>query len=640
MQSLNRGLSKVKPVLEKNENFKLISDRIPVVNRALKSTEKISKIAEKVQKTYMSFKPFIYDHNYIFVTNNLLEESNRLNHQDENRFGFVVEKICWRNYWINIQVPGLEKWSFPIIEGKSIGADLEVPYGDDRVLFRSEQRKKLGLVSKLNVDKNSLKQINSDLALIELMKVQVLKAKNRKVSNKYARGKPLKILLVGYNGSRNTGADARVEELIRQLRHILGDKNIELSIFTLNEELTQGYFKTVSQIKLPKFFHIKLDKEIQKNHMVVVCEGSMFKSKFANALTVMNAGALALATAQGKLAVAYGGEAGEMDEVLKPLVKEGCKDALIITRNKNSSEVLKKLGIDSKVATDTAWTFESDPIDVGRNILRSKGWQDGQHILALCPINPFFWPVKPNIPKLLAKPFNSSLKASHYSSIYFHKSDRDIPFKLDRYLDDIARAALRFTQNRDIHIIVVGSEMLDREPCEILSSKLGNVPKYISDEYDMYQLISILRNAEYMISSRYHAILTSMQAKVLSIGLSMDERIPNLMKDRNNENLSHHIDSDDIETRLFKSLEYVEKNKDLVRQNIDDCIVNNLHLMGKMGKDLMTYVEEKLPEFPINQELVHSNDFLEFLPPVSTNVANSLKLRDRRDTVFGAGFYQ
>ena len=33
-------------------------------------------------------------------------------------------------------------------------------------------------------------------------------------------GKPLRLLFAGYNGNRNTGADVRVQEMIRQVRKI------------------------------------------------------------------------------------------------------------------------------------------------------------------------------------------------------------------------------------------------------------------------------------------------------------------------------------------------------------------------------------------------------------------------------------
>lgn len=67
-------------------------------------------------------------------------------------------------------------------------------------------------------------------------------------------GEPIKMLLAGYAGTRNTGADVRVEEMIRQFRHLFSDEHLELSIFTLDPALTRGYFQTVKQIELPKIF--------------------------------------------------------------------------------------------------------------------------------------------------------------------------------------------------------------------------------------------------------------------------------------------------------------------------------------------------------------------------------------------------
>src|SRR5690349_5771411 len=100
--------------------------------------------------------------------------------------------------------------------------------------------------------------------------------------SKYEAGSPLKLLFAGYVGTRNTGADVRVEEMIRQFRTVLGDDNLELSIMTVNEELSAGYFRTVKQIQMPTVFPKFLFDECPKHHGVVACEGSMFKSKFAS----------------------------------------------------------------------------------------------------------------------------------------------------------------------------------------------------------------------------------------------------------------------------------------------------------------------------------------------------------------------
>ena len=41
-------------------------------------------------------------------------------------------------------------------------------------------------------------------------------------ARRWQPGEKLKLLFAGYNGTRNMGSDVRVEEMLRQIRHILG----------------------------------------------------------------------------------------------------------------------------------------------------------------------------------------------------------------------------------------------------------------------------------------------------------------------------------------------------------------------------------------------------------------------------------
>jgi len=115
---------------------------------------------------------------------------------------------------------------------------------------------------------------------------------------RWSPGKKLKLLFAGYNGARNMGSDARVEEMIRQLRHVLGAENVEFSVMSQNFQLTDGYFESTRQVHLPDIFPPFLAHEVPQHHGVVACEGSMFKSKFANALTTMMIGSLGIAAAE------------------------------------------------------------------------------------------------------------------------------------------------------------------------------------------------------------------------------------------------------------------------------------------------------------------------------------------------------
>src|SRR6202047_4809092 len=162
-------------------------------------------------------------------------------------------------------------------------------------------------------------------------------------------GQKLKLLFAGYNGTRNMGSDVRVEEMLRQIRHILGAERVELSVMSQNFEFSRGYFEGTKQVHLPDIFPPFLAHEVPRHHGVVACEGSMFKSKFANALTTMMIGSLGIATAQNKLSIAYGAEAGYMDSILQKMCRRYCHDSLVITRNAESQATLGKLGVQTEL---------------------------------------------------------------------------------------------------------------------------------------------------------------------------------------------------------------------------------------------------------------------------------------------------
>src|SRR5947208_5569510 len=172
--------------------------------------------------------------------------------------------------------------------------------------------------------------------------------------NGWQPGEKLKLLFAGYNGTRNMGSDVRVEEMLRQIRHVLGAGRVDFSVMSQNFEFSKGYFDGTTQVHLPDIFPPFLFDEVPKHHGVVACEGSMFKSKFANALTTMMIGSLGLAAAQNKLSVGYGAEAGHMDPLIAKMCARYCRQSLIITRNEESRTLLRELGVPTELGTDTA----------------------------------------------------------------------------------------------------------------------------------------------------------------------------------------------------------------------------------------------------------------------------------------------
>jgi len=427
-------------------------------------------------------------------------------------------------------------------------------------------------------------------------------------------GEKLKLLFAGYNGTRNMGSDVRVEEMLRQIRHILGAERVDFSVMSQNFDFSKGYFDGTTQVHLPDIFPPFLFKEVPRHHGVVACEGSMFKSKFANALTTMMIGSLGIAAVENKLSIGYGAEAGHMDPLLAKMCARYCKNSLVITRNEESRMILNEMGIPTELGTDTAWTFEPRPAEYGQSILRQVGWDGKTPVLVVCPINPFEWPVKASVAKYALRSVTGAFKDSHYRTVYFHNSGPAADRAYQHYLTSIANAVDAFRKQRNVFVILAATERLDARPANRISEKLGGVPVLTSDQYSMYELVSILRSCDMMASSRYHGIVTSMPALVPSAGITMDERIRNLMRERGHQELLMTVDDPELESKLLAALNTLATDGERISDGIARTVVKNLKVMAQMGVFFEEEVQRRYPEFPTRRGQWGWEDYL---PPMN-----------------------
>jgi len=454
------------------------------------------------------------------------------------------------------------------------------------------------------------------------------------LGKRWTPGEKLKILFAGYNGTRNTGSDVRVQEILRQVRHVLGAENVDFSVMTQNFDRTKGYFEGARQVHLPDVYPPFLFREVHANHGVVACEGSMFKSKFANALTTMTIGSLGIASAENKLSVAYGGDAGHMDDLIKQMCARYTGESLVITRSLESQQLLSGLGVPNELGADTAWTFEPHPPEYAHKALREAGWDEKTPILALCPIHPFVWPVRASIGKYLARVTAGAYKDSQYRTVYFFESGAEVDRKFAHYVSGYAKAAKAFLQKHRVFPILVAMERLDAVACREIAREIPGTPVLTSDDYDMFQLVSILRACTYLVSSRYHGIVTCMPAQVVSAGVTMDERIRNLMRERGHQHLLLNVDDPDLEPKLLQVMESLVTEAEAIRENIGKTVVSNLKAMARMAIFLEDEVRRTYPEFPLRRGVVSWEDNL---PPLNRNLRKLVETYDRTPAALAAG---
>ena len=238
-----------------------------------------------------------------------------------------------------------------------------------------------------------------------------------------------------------------------------------------------------------------------------------------------------------------------------------------------------------------------------------------------CPIHAFWWPVKPDVAKGLTHWLTGSHADTHYASVYFHKGGEEVEAQQAAYLRRFGAAVRRYAQEQDVFVAIVGMEALDRVAAEPLAEILGGVPVWCSDEHVHTTLAGLLRRADRVVTSRYHAAVTSMPALVPSIGITMDERIPNLMADRGHPELALRVDDEQLDEALHAALCHVDEHEQAVRDGILDSVVRNLERMGQMGQLLVDRVREHHPTFPFRDGLGSEGDAWDHLPSLHPELA-------------------
>jgi hypothetical protein len=75
---------------------------------------------EKVIKLVSLFEPFILHNDHIFEAANIERLDAALPENERANFGYDARALDWWDYWINVHIPALRKWCYPLIEGRQL----------------------------------------------------------------------------------------------------------------------------------------------------------------------------------------------------------------------------------------------------------------------------------------------------------------------------------------------------------------------------------------------------------------------------------------------------------------------------------------------------------------------------------------
>ena len=94
----------------------------PLPASMTKPLAKTERNLERVEKLVGLFEPFILHNEHDFVADNVEKLSQALPPEEKEIFGYDTAGLDWWEYWIDIHIPALRRWTYPLIEGRALEA--------------------------------------------------------------------------------------------------------------------------------------------------------------------------------------------------------------------------------------------------------------------------------------------------------------------------------------------------------------------------------------------------------------------------------------------------------------------------------------------------------------------------------------
>ena len=99
------------------KSIQRIMSPLPLKRAPLVKTE---RNLERLEKLIELFEPFILLNEHDFAAENIEKLSFALVPEELDLFGYDTRSLDWWEYWINIHIPALRRWTYPLIEGRPL----------------------------------------------------------------------------------------------------------------------------------------------------------------------------------------------------------------------------------------------------------------------------------------------------------------------------------------------------------------------------------------------------------------------------------------------------------------------------------------------------------------------------------------
>lgn len=336
---------------------------------------------------------------------------------------------------------------------------------------------------------------------------------------------PPRILVIGYNGANNTGAEALLQVDIEDLREVFED-DVVLTVPALkNPANLRRYLRegpTLRIVAMPSIFPGTCDRLVRQHDAVMLVEGSAYMDTWGSALLWYFLWATRCAHRNRKPCLAYAVDAGQLRPRNQRLVRRwGATMETIIVRSDAAAERLRTWGVTARIDSTADNAFRFEPVAEDRAWARSR-WEREGPPLGIAAVDVYRWPA-------VVRPWGR--REDRYWWPYYFSSSPERRRASAELARRYARLADHVVVRHDRPVALVCMEELDEPIAQAIRSRMRHADRahiFSSREHGASRMTAILRSLGVLVTSRYHAAVLSLADAVPQVAVGHDLRLRTL----------------------------------------------------------------------------------------------------------------
>jgi polysaccharide pyruvyl transferase WcaK-like protein len=337
-----------------------------------------------------------------------------------------------------------------------------------------------------------------------------------------------RVLLVGYNGANNAGAEARVVAAINDVRAVMGPEPL-ITVPTLNVTNTLRYVQGAPNVRLvpiPTMYFLAMRDLVREHDLIMLVEGSVYMDTWSSLFLWYFLWSTRVAHAHHIPCLAYAVDVGSASRFNQGHIRRECnKTDLIITRTHAAAGTLRAWGVTAplEVTADLAVRFPVDPSDAG---LLAREWPEAEPgVVGLAMVDFHRFPV-------VVRPWGPRTDLYSWPVYFAHSAEQRR--KSEALTAGYVALADRLVEEHRKHVALMCMEELDEAIAHRVQASVRHPNQtriFSARNHNASQMTSLVRSLDLLITARYHGSVLALGGQRPQLAFGHDLRLKNLYQE-------------------------------------------------------------------------------------------------------------